>query len=458
MIEKQYKKYVLLERYLNRLKYLNVPMGGTLADQFILNRVHGLQPELITLKHLFLAFFRLFLSLFKKNSVVFKTPVLATWLTARHHFSNMMTPIIKHYKKDITVIYNPEVNKEDLFGACFFSIKQTFNTPLNMFFPLMAFYFKTFFVLSSKRKQLSLNTREILFYSLRLFHQAKIIAFYTEQFKKPKNMPHLVITEFDRNGVAAPLILTARIFGIKTVTLVHGVIGNYGYTPVLADYIYCFGEIQKTQLLAQGVAPEKIRVTGTSIIDLAGERAVIKTRDPSVFRLGLGISPLRKETREKMIRVVAQAAEKVKKTELVIKLHPSLKKEDFTHFLKTFKNTGIKSSAEIDNNTFFKNIDLLIINSSGLGIEAMYQEVPVILMKLQENECGHFDLTANESGLPVFSKESELIGMLLKYTADNNALQSIGEKGNAFARSYYFATGKEASQNIIKELTTLLNS
>ena len=458
MVEKQFEKYVLLERYLNRLKYLNVPMGGTLAAIFYLNGIHGVQSVFITLKHLFLAFSRLFLSLFKKNPIGFKTPVLATWPSAKQHFSNMMIPLIDHYKQDISVITNSEIKKLKLFDAKYISNKQTFKTPSNNLIPLMAFYFKTLFVLSSGRKRLNLNTKEILYYALCLFHQAKIIAFYTKQFKKSKKKPRLVITAYDRSNVAAPLILTAKIFGIKTVTLVHGVIGNYGYTPVLADYIYCFGDIQKNQLLAQGVAPEKIRVTGTSIIDLAGKQTVTKTRDSSVFRLGLGISPIKKENLEKMIRVAAQATNKVKNTQLVIKLHPSHKKENFIHFLETFKNISIKSSAEIDNNTFFKNIDLLIINTSGLGIEAMYQAVPVILMKFQENQSGPIDLIANESGLPVFLTVEELQKMLLKFTADKNALQSIGEKGSEFAGRYYFATGKKASQNIIKELKTLLEN
>ena len=122
------------------------------------------------------------------------------------------------------------------------------------------------------------------------------------------------------------------------------------------------------------------------------------------------------------------------------------------------KNIEVLSSKEIDNMDLFERIDLLIINFSWLGIEAMYQKVPVIFMKSHRGETGMVNLLVKWSNLPVFETSRELHSILSSIMNDIKYLDILSKKGKVFADKYYYATGSEASQNIIKELNEIINS
>jgi hypothetical protein len=457
MNDNGYLKYTLLERYLNRVKFLGIPIGATLADQFLLDELHGIQPVIKTIRDFFITCIWLFLGFFKKKALVLNTPVIGTWLADKRHLNNMVLPLIRSYKNDITVIYNPRINVEKKYDAVFISIKETFITPVRYTFVLFSLLFRVLFILFRKRKRLKLCNAEILYYSVQLFHHGKIISFYDDQFRKAKKLPRLVVTEYDRNSIASPLILTANKFGIKTVTLIHGVIEAKGFTPVLADYIFCFGEIQKRQLVEQHVPLQKIRVTGTSIIPTFKEIERINKQKETGLRVCLGISPIKQEHLDAMINTVVETVSFLSSVELIIKLHPSQNKEDFIHLSAQNKNVKILSSKEIDNIDLLGKIDLLIINFSGLGIEAMYQKVPVVLMKTHKEETGLVDLIVKWSTLPVFESSSELQSIISQIMIDSKYLDDLSRIGKVFADKYYFATGIEAAQNIVNELTEIAN-
>ena len=76
--------------------------------------------------------------------------------------------------------------------------------------------------------------------------------------------PAAVVTEYDRNGISAPLVLSARTLGIPTYTLVHGTIGERcnGFYPLLADTVFCWGKMDQDKFLAAGVAPERTVLGG----------------------------------------------------------------------------------------------------------------------------------------------------------------------------------------------------
>ena len=457
-MDEKYLKNIRIERYINIIKFLGIPMGGTLSDQFQLGEIHGIQSIKATTKDLLVEALRVLLSMFRKKSFIVNTRVIGTWIANKHHYRNMMVPLIEHFNKNITVIYNPEIkNVDQLYNANFISIKETYITPLNYIPYLIRFISVILFAFITKRKRLNLNFRELYYYAVLLFHQGRIIAFYDNQFKRQKNQVRLVVTEYDRNSVAAPLVLTAKKHGIKTITMVHGVIEAKGFTPLLADYIFCFGEIQKNQLVKQHVPGEKIRVTGTTIIPTFKEIERRRKQKDPVLRVCLGISPIKQEHLNDMINTVVETVSDKSSVELIIKLHPSHMKENFIHLEEQHRNIKVLSSKEIDNMDLFGKIDLLIINFSGLGIEAMYQKVPVVLMKTHKGETGLVDLIVKWSTLPVFETSGELHSILSRIMTDSKYLDDLSKTGKVFADKYYYATGFEAAQNIINELTEITN-
>ncbi len=76
--------------------------------------------------------------------------------------------------------------------------------------------------------------------------------------------PSVVLTEYDRNNLWSCLVLAARHLQIPSVTLVHGAIRQDALTfsPVLADRILCWGEIDRRKLLEAGEPLDKILIAG----------------------------------------------------------------------------------------------------------------------------------------------------------------------------------------------------
>ncbi|MBN1183227.1 MAG: CDP-glycerol glycerophosphotransferase family protein [Bacteroidales bacterium] len=458
-MDEGYLKYTRIERYINKIKFLGIPMGGTLSAQFLKGEKRGIQPSIMVSTRILLGqVLWVLLSIFRRKTFIMNTRVIGTWIADKNHYRNMMFPLIDHFNKDITIICNLDIkNIDQLQNANFVSRRETFITPLNYVPYLIRFILVILFAFITKRKRLNFNIKELYYYGIQLFHQGRIIAFYDNQFKRQKNQVRLVITEYDRNPFAAPLVLAAKKHGIKTITLVHGLIEAKVFTPVLADYIFCLGEIQKNQLAKQRVPGEKIRVTGTTIIPTFKELERRKKQKDSVLRICLGIQNIKKEHLNAMINTVIETVSDKGFVELIIKLHPVQEKKNFIHLEQQYKNIKVISSNEIDNIDLFAKIDLLIINYSALGFEAMYQKVPVVLMKTQKGETSLVDLIAKWSTLPVFETSGELHSILSRIMTDSKYLDDLSKTGKAFADKYFYATGIEAAQNIINGLTEVAN-
>lgn len=94
--------------------------------------------------------------------------------------------------------------------------------------------------------------------SLNLVLASQRVAGFSEFLKRSR--PSVVVTEYDRNHLWSCLVLAANRLGIRTVTLVHGVMEQdaFGFSPVLADTILCWGEFDRAKLLAAGERPRRL--------------------------------------------------------------------------------------------------------------------------------------------------------------------------------------------------------
>jgi hypothetical protein len=452
---KDYNKFVKLERYINRFKFRGIPLGSTLADLFIHSRIYG-GHDLSKIAKLYISeFFSVFTCIFNSNArQLFNTPLISTRISGKAYFEKMIIPIIEHFGDKATVVYNPEIEFHGS-SAKLLSVRETFATPTKDILKVISLFFVLARKLFINKNKLDITYSDCFFFSIKAFHQARIIAFYHNQFTKSKCIPMAIVTEYDRNGIASPLILTGKKFNIKTVTLIHGAIGKSSFTPVLADFVYCFGNIQKEQFLNYHVPEAKIKITGTSIIDRK-VKPKPHTDFSSLFRIGLGISPMGDDFIKYMINESLEALNELVNCSLIIKLHPSLKKKDFIQYEYYNKNVRVLDSSEISNYEFFESIDLLLIHSSGLGFEAMLNYVPVAVFYIPDFELGVGELYIDNGNCPLIKDKEGFVDLITNFKSGKKDISLLVAQGNVFVREYYFAYGSEASHNIINELESLL--
>ena len=140
--------------------------------------------------------------------------------------------------------------------------------------------------------------------------------------------PAAILTEYDRNNLWSVPRAGSAEAGIPSLTLVHGVIERdaFGFSPVLADHILCWGELDRAKLVDAGEAPSRVAVAGCPRLSrdlpspsLEGRRRLGIDHDGPVAMLAT--SPERTDLRSP--RRSARPSSSCPGMSGVVRLHPS---------------------------------------------------------------------------------------------------------------------------------------
>ena len=235
--------------------------------------------------------------------------------------------------------------------------------------------------------------------------------------------PSVILTEYDRNRLWSCLVLAARKLGIPSLTLVHGVIERdaFGFSPVLADHILCWGELDRAKLIDAGEAPSTVTVAGCPRLNrhlpspsLEGRRRLGIDHDGPVAMLAT--SP--ESTRFELAEAFCTAIEQLPGMSGVVRLHPS---EDLTsyqtmivrHPTISFVENGRASSDEA-----LAATDVVVVRASGFGSDALVKRKPVVVLSPDQKPTGH-DLDLIElAGCPHAHDADELAAVLGRIAQD----------------------------------------
>lgn len=216
-----------------------------------------------------------------------------------------------------------------------------------------------------------------------------------------KTSAKLLLVDYDR-GKYIPLVMAAKYLGIKAVTLQHGVINPpYGFYPILADEIWVWGSLWEKLLIRMGVDGKNIRIVGSPIVDSVTHGQPHKG---GVKHIGIGPNPIGDKENSELWRSVIDEIS-LSGCKVTVKLHPSMNKKD--HGTRIFgTNAEIIEAAEMDNHTFFKEIDALAVSNSGLGYEAAANGVPVLVRRVSSDSTGNDSIMIDIGGFMELNTDS----------------------------------------------------
>lgn len=253
----------------------------------------------------------------------------------------------------------------------------------------------------------------------------------------------MLIVDYDR-AKFAPLVAAANFLDIRTTTLQHGVINPpYGFYPVLAREMWVWGPIWRKMLVDMGLEESRIVTVGSTIVD---QIETVKQRK-QIRTIGIGPNPLGYDSNIKIWRMLCRDLVNLG-YELVIKLHPSMKRDKQS--ISVFGDRSmIYETSEISNQEFFDAIDLLIVSNSGLGYEGVISGVPVAVVKEDQRSIGNDYVMISKGGFPE-----------LKHAGVNDVLEDLKTKleaewtrQKAFVdQSIYLHRGTEAKFRVLKEV------
>jgi hypothetical protein len=262
--------------------------------------------------------------------------------------------------------------------------------------------------------------------------------------------PSVILTEYDRNRLWSCLVLAARKLGIPSLTLVHGVIERdaFGFSPVLADQILCWGELDRAKLVEAGEAPSKVLVAGCPRLSrdlpspsLEGRRRLGIENDGAVALLATSPESIRFELAE----AFCKAIEQLQGVSGIVRLHPS---EDLAayqtmiarHPTVSFVDNG---SASVDD--ALAATDVVVVRASGFGSDALVKRKPVVVLSPDQEPTGH-DLDLIElAGCPHAHDADELAAVLGRMVQDRAFRAEHERAAERFVTRFCAAFGDESA-------------
>lgn len=453
-MQKEILKYKIIERYLNKVKFNNIPIGSLLAQYYALDFINKQQSKTVFTNLLLILKYSITLWNNKKIKPL-NWNFIFTKLSNRFHFNVLMDPLIRHYSDNSIILCDEKsfdktkFDIEDIQKRTV-SFAQTNSNYGKDAQKILKTSFFAFYILIKNRKRLQISITEVIYFVNNLLVQIRRASFWDQTMTFTENKPLCVVTEFDRCSESAPLILVAKKHKISTVTLIHGVLEDYSFIPFLADYIFCWGNAQKSQLITKFVDPNRIVITGNPIFKYELPKTY---SDNHGLNICLAVGP--GFDNRTLIEPFLFALNQIENARGIIKLHPSLEKNEFEWVNTITAKIEVLSSKDINNGDLFRKIDLLIINDSGIGNEALTAGVPVVVLAPEgTNKLNEFQTDLVYKAGCSLSTNREGLELVLNDILNNPSAYRKDSvlKSHSYLKNLYDSAGNESVLSMISEI------
>jgi hypothetical protein len=379
-----------IEARLNKLSFLNVPLGGLLINNFytqlyFFSNKHNFKSRLTNL----LIFFKLRF-LFKgkgandwqlvNNKIIlnpsstvaknldFFIPLIESSGVKRSNFIFCFKPNTLLKIKDIKVFNNYNLNLSDRFfwRSGMDTSYASFKDELNSIF--------TDYDIPSIYYQLFIND---------FLYQTQILTFFLERFKHYK--PKVIITDHDRYSFNSALILAGNFSKISTYTFIHGsTFPPDHFYPVIARKIFVWGKVHYNQFKDLGVSEERIIITGNqklnrNIIDLEPKKKnELGLSDKKVILLAN--SNFQIDERLGLTRIFCESSMSFPEYDFWVRLHPIEKVVEYDVLTKEFPNVRFFENNQFTSEQSFSIASIIIGHSSTYLFDAFVKGKNLIII------------------------------------------------------------------------------
>ncbi len=270
--------------------------------------------------------------------------------------------------------------------------------------------------------------------------------------------PAAILTEHDRNGFCAPLTLAARTLGIPTYTLVHGPLGEKcrSFYPLLADKVFCWGQIDRDKFIEVGLDPGRTILGGCPRLtrDLplsAGEARAKLGLDPQKPLVMFGTSVL-KHVHHKLAETFCAAVAGETEFSAVVRLHPVETPQTYAELIGRFPQVKFLSSKGWPVDEALAAADVVVVRSSGLGSDALVKRRLTVVLDIGDSPLGHGQDLVDLAGCPCVRSADELRSILLRLFRDEQEQAERRRAAERFVARFYDAFSEESAARIAGHL------
>ena len=287
----------------------------------------------------------------------------------------------------------------------------------------------------------------------------------------------LIVTDEDVCPFNKLLVQVARTRGIPSVVLQNGAMGQpKGFTPLSANFIFCWGENDKRRLLEWGVPEARIRVTGCSRYDPFFARKQSWSRSEGKARLSKPVvlfvgSPyhesyrpdfvrthINRESHFRTIAVLGELMDAYPRFQFVYKFHPrDLHAEATQVYLRRQEKEGrISFEQKGPLEPLLFSAEYVLAQWSTACIEAILLEKPLLIVNF---ESDYDPLPFTKDGVAMKAKTEEEFKQHFKEMVemDGQKLDEWKECMRRYAARLHKPNQGNASQEIFSELQALIS-
>jgi hypothetical protein len=275
--------------------------------------------------------------------------------------------------------------------------------------------------------------------------------------------PRAVVTEYDRNPYSSCLVLAARASGIPTFTMLHGVIaGRYGYTPLVADRVFCWGERSRQALISLGVEGERVEpigcqaVTRELAISKKEARARLALSDERAVAL-LATTPTRESVRRDLARHFADAFPPGSGVAPIIRLHPSDRLSVYDCEAGNLREVRFLPAAEHSIDVTLAAADVVVCHNTAFGLDALVKQVPVVILDSIDEPLTWGRELVDAAGCPRARSGAELSQLAANLIFDAGARESALAAAEKYLREVYASFGDEAAARLCARIRELVD-
>jgi hypothetical protein len=443
-----------MEAALSDPHFFGIPLGATLNDYFVTAFVDGLadwRPRTKWLRRLHYHRHRIAPRIHRSTGATFaQGRVLVTWSAPSQRLDRLLLPVLERLGGESAVLYGHdgvaqlvpagiphlpfrEVMDFDArawrreYDRCRPSWERTIRDACERHgFPEGAF---------------ELLSLELMVASQRVLGSLDFLE---------AHRPSAILTEYDRHNLWSCLVLAARKLRIPSLTLVHGVIERdaFGFAPVLADHILCWGELDRAKLVGAGEAPSRVAVAGCPRLSrdlpspsLEGRRRLGIDHDGPVAMLAT--SPER--YRLALAEAFCTAIEQLPGMSGVVRLHPSEDLTSYAAMIARHPTVSFVENSRASSDEALAATDVVVVRASGFGSDALVKRKPVVVLSPEQQPTGH-DLDLIElAGCPQAHDPVELAAVLGRLTQDPAFRAEREMAAEQFVTRFCAAFGSESA-------------
>ena len=270
--------------------------------------------------------------------------------------------------------------------------------------------------------------------------------------------PKAIVTEYDRNSHASCLMLSAERHGIPTITMLHaaalGTYPAYAFAPVLARFVCCWGDQHYANLLAHGVLPERLVVTGCQALEHGTpkeDRKAVSAKlglDSRRAVLMLATSPIAIESRLAYTRMFCQAASLMEGVQALVRLHPAERRDEYQTLINAFPNIRFLENCALSRDESLAVCDIVITHESSFGFDALIKGKPLALIDLHEAPLIHCRELIEVAECPIADNVDALVSVLLRLLTDSGWRKLKKTAADAYVETFCKHYGAEALSHV----------